>query len=58
MTICHMILLLQTDEGQLSIHQKTYQTYIKSSIRCAVQGVESAEERYQNVPFYFDNLRE
>ena len=58
MTISHMILLLQTDAGQNSNHQRTYQTYIKSSIRCAVQGVKSAEQRYQDVPFYFDNLRE
>ena len=28
-----------------------YQTYIKSTILCAIQGVSLGEEHYQNVPF-------
>ena len=51
---------LQSDAGGRTLGGEvtTYQTYIKSTIRCAVQGVSSGEGRYQNVPFYFDNLRE
>lgn len=37
--------------------QNIFQTYLKSSIRCGVRGLPTAEQRYRNVNFYFNDLR-
>ena len=45
----------QRDAGSHISGQQTFQTFIKSSIRCVVQGTGSSDERY-NFPYYFDHL--
>ena len=57
MVMCYKI-LSQRDAGHFIGHQKTYQSFIKSDIRCAVKGMKSDEERYRKIPFYFDDLCE
>jgi len=56
--VVYLYSFLQSDAGVITFSQQNiFQTYLKSSIRCGVRGLPTAEQRYRNVNFYFSDLR-